>query len=129
MSKGEDAFSLVLPDGREQVINYKNSRSEGPKDALGCYTIGATKDGLNLGEGHQMYHHFCKSCGIHPFIIGRQDQFMGGPFAGINLNCVDNWEELGVDLKDVTEIGKMTYVNGAADFTPKKGEPWAKQAW
>ena len=123
---GENDLSVVLEDGSERVMNYKNSKTEGHKN-LGVYTFGLTKEGTG-GEGHQVYHHHCKICGVQPFITGRLD-FMGGAFVVLNLNTVDNWEELGLDLKEISEISKMTYMDGKHDWDLQKGEPWPKQAW
>lgn len=115
-----------MADGSEKVLNYKNCRTEGPESAK-IWTFGATEAGTG-GEGHQVYHHFCTICGLQTFTVGRLD-FMGGAFVGINLNLVENWDENGLDIKDVTDVKKMSYINGISDWAAKKGEPWPKQAW
>jgi len=123
---GEDNLSVIMEDGSEKALNYKNSQTEG-LESLGVYTFGLTKAGTG-GEGHQVFHHHCKICSVQLFILGRLD-FMGGAFTVLNLNTVNNWSEVGLDLKDVSEISKITYMDGINDWDLQKGEPWPKQAW
>jgi hypothetical protein len=60
-------------------------------DIMGTYTF----------NKHVIKHHFCKSCGIHPF--GEATSPTGQEVAAINVRCLD-----GVDLSSL----KVQHFNG-----------------
>jgi hypothetical protein len=43
---------------------------------------------------HSIQHHFCSTCGIHPYGEGRDTS--GNPVAAINVRCID-----GLDLASI----------------------------
>jgi hypothetical protein len=55
-----------------------------PEDSLGTYTF----------NKHVIKHHFCKTCGIHPFAEGSDPA--GKSTAAINIRCLE-----GVDLASI----------------------------
>jgi len=55
-----------------------------PEDAVATYTF----------NQHNIHHHFCPVCGIHPYGEAKDPQ--GNAVAAINLRCVD-----GIDLATV----------------------------
>ena len=56
-----------------------------PRAAMASYTF----------NKHVIEHHFCPTCGIHPFGEGKDPK--GNPMVAVNINCLEN-----VDLSDVT---------------------------
>ena len=50
--------------------------------------------GTYLFNKHVIRHHFCKTCGIHPFAEG-QDR-SGNKMAAINIRCLE-----GIDLEKI----------------------------
>lgn len=47
-----------------------------------------------LFNKHVIRHHFCKTCGIHPYAEASDRQ--GNPMAAINIRCVE-----GIDLDSI----------------------------
>ena|ERR1700741_5033294 len=39
---------------------------------------------------HMIHHHFCKTCGVHPYALGVDPK--GNEMAAINLRCVEQIE-------------------------------------
>ena len=64
-----------------------------PRDAMSTYTF----------NKHVIQHHFCPTCGIHPFGEGVTPS--GGEMAAINARCLE-----GLDLKPL----KVKDFNGRA---------------
>jgi hypothetical protein len=55
-----------------------------PEDAMSSYTF----------NKHVIKHHFCKTCGMHPFADGVDPK--GNAVAAVNINCIENF-----DVEDV----------------------------
>jgi hypothetical protein len=47
-----------------------------------------------LFNKHAIRHHFCATCGIHPFAEAKDPK--GNPMAAVNLRCIE-----GIDLEKV----------------------------
>jgi len=46
---------------------------------------------------HRIKHHFCKTCGIHPYADAADPK--GNPIAAINIRCLANLELASVPVK------------------------------
>ena len=58
-----------------------------PEKAMGTYTF----------NKHFIKHHFCPTCGIHPFAEAADPS--GKPMAAINARCVEGFEPSSVPVK------------------------------
>ena len=58
-----------------------------PEKAMGTYTF----------NKHFIKHHFCPTCGIHPFAEAADPS--GRPMAAINARCVEGFEPSSVPVK------------------------------
>jgi hypothetical protein len=61
---GEGTLKLILEDGKEEVLTYKNSR-DGQNPALATYSFSPPDN-----KTYEVYHHFCSKCGVHVFLTG-----------------------------------------------------------
>lgn len=57
-----------------------------PESAMGSYTF----------NKHVIKHHFCLSCGIHPYGEGVDPK--GKPIAAVNIRCVENLDLASVPV-------------------------------
>ncbi len=57
-----------------------------PESAIGSYTF----------NKHVIQHHFCRSCGIHPYGEGVDPK--GNPVAAINIRCLENLDLASVPV-------------------------------
>lgn len=58
-----------------------------PEDALATYTF----------NKHVIKHHFCKTCGIHPFGEGTDPK--GNATVAISLNCLEGFDPASVPVQ------------------------------
>lgn len=57
-----------------------------PESAMGSYTF----------NKHVIKHHFCRTCGIHPYGEGVDPK--GNPIAAINIRCLENLDLASVPV-------------------------------
>lgn len=65
-----------------------------PRDQMKLLTPQNENLGTYLFNKHVIEHHFCKTCGIHPYADGTDP--MGSRMAAINIRCLE-----GIDLDAV----------------------------
>lgn len=113
---------LIDGDGKEIAVRHENATKIGPPE-LGHYNFGGTGNDKQL-----VYWHHCKECGTKLFATGYVE-VMGGEFMSVNVRTFD-LKPTGLDLKDLTELSKMTYYDGLSNtWGVKVGEPWPMGAW
>lgn len=59
-----------------------------PGDGVGTYTF----------RKHVINHHFCQTCGIHPYAEAVDQK--GNPTAAINIRCLENIDLNSIPVKD-----------------------------
>ena len=58
-----------------------------PEEAVGTYTF----------NKHVIKHHFCHTCGIHPYAEGVDPK--GNPMAAINIRCLQDVDPASIPVK------------------------------
>ena len=64
-----------------------------PKDSLKLKTA-ADASRVYMFNKHLLKHHFCPTCGIHPYAEGKDPK--GDEMAAINIRCLE-----GIDLESI----------------------------
>ncbi|KAF3939819.1 hypothetical protein ABW19_dt0203459 [Dactylella cylindrospora] len=116
------------PSSTPQQITYTNSLDTTLfPPSLTYYSPAFNRGECEIGKEPARYF-FCKTCGIHLFVVAFIPQ-VGGDILGVNIISLD-LKSVGRDLKDVSDPKGLKYARGLDDtWQMSEGKPWPHGPW